>query len=297
MTTKLHPQLLSSAPSAEEDSGFLAQLGRRVRDARDRRGLSRKLAAREAGVSERHLASLEAGEGNISVALLRRIALALDAPLADWFAPAGEDSLERRLIRRFLERLPQHRLEEIVFRLMREFGEEEAARKKRIVLLGLRGAGKTTLGTRLARESGLPFVELDREIESETGMPSSEIFSLYGQAGYRRVERRCLERLLKERDRAVICVGGGIVAQPETFDFLLSHCYTIWLRASPEEHMARVVAQGDLRPMAGNDEAMEDLRQILNARYPLYSKADRVLDTSQRSVEQSFQELQQLLPI
>ncbi|MBI3150222.1 MAG: helix-turn-helix transcriptional regulator [Betaproteobacteria bacterium] len=290
-------QTLSSPYAAPEETQFLAQLGRRVREARDRRGLSRKLTAREAGVSERHLASLEAGEGNISIALLRRIALALNAPLSDWFAPEGEDSVERRLIRRFLERLPQHRLEEIVFRLMREFGQEEAARKKRIVLLGLRGAGKTTLGTRLARESGLPFVELDREIESETGMPTSEIFSLYGQAGYRRVERRCLERILKERDRAVLCVGGGIVAQPETFDFLLSHCYTIWLRATPEEHMARVVAQGDLRPMAGNDEAMEDLRQILEARYPLYNKADQVLDTSGRSVEQSFQELQELLPI
>ncbi len=282
---------------AAEETAFLAQLGRRVRDARDRRGFSRKLTAREAGVSERHLASLEAGEGNISVALLRRIALALDVPLADWFNPESEDSVERRLIRRFLERLPQHRLEEIVFRLMREFGQEEATRKKRLVLLGLRGAGKTTLGSRLARETGLPFVELDREIESETGMPTSEIFALYGQAGYRRMERRCLERVLRERERAVLCVGGGIVAQPETYDYLLSHCYTIWLRASPEEHMARVVAQGDLRPMAGNDEAMEDLRQILEARFSLYGKADQVLDTSGKSPEQSFQELKQLLPL
>jgi len=283
-------------PVADE-AVFLAQLGRRVREARDRRGLSRKLAARQAEISERHLASLEAGEGNISVALLRRIAMALDVPLADWFSPESEDSVERRLIRRFLERLPQHRLEEIVFRLMREFGQEEATRKKRLVLLGLRGAGKTTLGSRLARETGRPFVELDREIESETGMPTSEIFALYGQAGYRRVERRCLERVLRERERAVLCVGGGIVAQPETYDYLLSHCYTIWLSASPEEHMARVVAQGDLRPMAGNDEAMEDLRQILEARHSLYSKADQVLDTSGKSPEQSFQELQQLLPL
>lgn len=270
---------------------FLSTLGKRVREIRERRGMTRKLVARDADVSERYLSQLEAGEGNISIILLRRIAAALDVSLIEILAPEAEDTVEKRLIRRFLERLPQSRLEEVVFRLMRDFGHDEAVRRKRIALVGLRGAGKTTLGQRLAKELTMPFVELDREIEKDTGMPVSEIFALYGQAGYRRTERRCLERAIRDNERAVISVGGGIVSQLETYDFLLSNCYTIWLKASPEEHMSRVVAQGDLRPMAGNDEAMDDLKRILEARDALYRRADTVLDTSNEAVDASFVKL------
>jgi XRE family transcriptional regulator, aerobic/anaerobic benzoate catabolism transcriptional regulator len=274
---------------------LLPTLGRRVREIRDRRGMTRKLVAREAGVSERHLAHLEGGEGNVSIVLLDNIARALDVSLVELLAPETEDTVERRLIRRFLERLPQHRLEEVVFRLMRDFGHEEAVRRKRVALIGLRGAGKSTLGTRLAQEEGMPFVELDREIEKETGIPGREIFALYGQSGYRRIEKRTLERVIREHPRAVISVGGGVVSQPETFEMLLSNCMTIWVKAQPEEHMARVMAQGDLRPMAGNDEAMEDLKRILQAREPLYAKADTVLDTSGDSVDESFMKLRRLV--
>lgn len=293
MVTDTENKHLDSPPATAGDD-FLVTLGTRVREIRDRRGMARKLVAREAGVSERHLAHLEAGDGNVSIMLLRGIARALDVSLVDLLAPEREDTLEKRLIRRFLERLPQQRLEEVVFRLMRDFGHEEAVRRKRIALIGLRGAGKSTLGMRLAREQGVPFVELDREIAKDTGMPSSEIFSLYGQTGYRRIEKSTLERIIREHRGAVISVGGGVVAEAETYSMLLSNCYTIWVKARPEEHMARVVAQGDLRPMAGNEEAMDNLRRILEARESLYAKADMVIDTSGESVEASYTKLRQL---
>ena len=275
---------------SEED--FLFSLGKRVRELRNRRGMTRKMMAHEADLSERHLAQLEAGEGNISIVLLRRIAAAVNVSLAELFSRDAEESVEMRLIRRFLERLPAHRLEDVVFRLMRDFGHQEKARRMRIALIGLRGAGKSTLGSRLsAEEMHIPFVELDREIEKDTGMPLAEIISLYGQSGYRGIERRTLERVLHENKRAVLSVGGGVVSEKETYDYLLSNCYTVWVKAQPDEHMSRVIAQGDLRAMAGNDQAMEDLRRIMEAREPLYRKADMCLDTSGDSVEESFTKL------
>jgi len=279
----------SPAPSGD-DAEFLAAMGRRVRDARERRGLARRVLSQGAGVSERYLAQLEAGEGNASVLLLRNVARALDLPLTE-LIDASDHPVEQRLIRRFLERLPEHRLEDVVFRLMRDFGHEESMRKKRIALVGLRGAGKTTLGGALAAELGAPFVELDREIEREAGISLSEVFLLYGQAGYRRIERRCLERMIATHPEMVMTVGGGIVSEPDTFNLLLLNFYTVWVKASPTEHMARVVAQGDLRPMQGNAEAMGDLNRILDAREPLYRKADATLDTSGERPEQSLSRL------
>jgi XRE family aerobic/anaerobic benzoate catabolism transcriptional regulator len=190
--------------------------------------------------------------------------------------------------------LPRHRLEDVIFRLMRDFGHEEAARRSRIALIGLRGAGKSTLGRRLAAELGFRFVELDAEIERDTGMPMDEIFALYGQTGYRRIEQRCLRQALENSSPLVLAASGGIVSQPDTYDLLLSRCLTIWLRATPEEHMQRVTAQGDLRPMAGSGEAMEDLRRILVAREPQYLRADHVIDTAGRSEDDSFQALRAL---
>lgn len=286
------------APAAQfptSDEEFLASLGKRVRELRERRGMTRKLLAREADVSERHLGQLESGNGNISVVLLRRIVNALNVSLAEVLAPEHDDTVEKRLIRRFLERMPAHRLENVIFRLMRDFGQEDAVRRKRIALVGLRGAGKSTLGTMLARHLAVPFIELNREIERETGLPIGEMFSLYGQAGYRRIERRVLERVMAQSERAVISVGGGIVAEEEAFNLLLNGCFTVWLRAQPEEHMARVLAQGDLRPMAGNEEAMDDLKRILAAREPLYGKADASLDTSGDTPEQSLAKLRELV--
>jgi XRE family transcriptional regulator, aerobic/anaerobic benzoate catabolism transcriptional regulator len=248
-----------AAPAFPDDDQFLQALGQRVRELRAQRAISRRVVARVSGVSERHLAHLEAGEGNISILLLRRVARALDVSLDDLLAPTTEDS----------------------------------ARKQRIALIGLRGAGKSTLGRLLAEQMGVPFIELDREIERDAGMPIAELFSLYGQPGYRRVEKRVLERVVHEHDRAVLSVGGGIVSQSDSYDFLLASCQTVWLRAKPEEHMARVIEQGDLRPMAGHDEAMDDLRSILRAREPLYARADAIVDTAGEPVEASLAKLRQ----
>lgn len=296
-TTQDGKEGLAEAAPVNGDESFLASLGKRVRELRERRGMTRKLVARDSGVSERHLAHLEAGEGNVSIVLLRHIARALNVTLGELLSSDAEDTVERRLIRRFLERMPQHRLEEVVFRLMRDFGHEEAVRRNRVALIGLRGAGKTTLGKRLAREMGVPFIELVAEVEKDIGMPVSEVFSLYGQAGYRRLEKRTLERVLKQHERAVFSIGGGIVSQTETYDLLLSSCFTVWLKARPEDHMARVIAQGDLRPMAGNDEAMEDLRRILEAREALYGKADTSIETSDASEDETFNRLRQLVSV
>jgi XRE family aerobic/anaerobic benzoate catabolism transcriptional regulator len=275
----------------ESDPDFLANLGRRVRQARVERGMARTALSRAADVSERYLAQLESGEGNASVVLLRRIAIALGVRITD-LLDSGEPVTEQRLIQRFLSSLPPKRLEEVLRRLTQDFGQEEAVRRKRITLIGLRGAGKTTLGAALAKSMRRPLLELDEQIEREAGISLSEVFLLYGQAGYRRIERRCLERVINSQEEIVLTVGGGIVSEPETYNLLLLNCYTVWVKAAPEEHMARVVAQGDMRPMAGHAQAMEDLRNILVAREPLYGKADAVVDTSGTAAETSFAALQ-----
>jgi len=276
-----------------EDAQFLSDLGRRLRELRERRGLSRKRLARDSGVSERYLAQIETGNGNSSVMLLRRVAAPLGVAVGDLVAGEDNDSVQRRLIRRFLDRLPAHRLEEVIFRLMRDFGHEEAARRKRIALIGLRGAGKSTLGDMLARALAMPLVELNREIARETGLPSGEVMALYGLAAYRRIEQRVLERVLREQERAVIVAGGGIVNEEAAFNLLLANSYTVWIKAQPEEHMARVLAQGDFRPMAGNAEAMDDLKRILAAREAMYRKADAIVDTSGETPQQSLARLRE----
>lgn len=286
------PGTLPDGAIAADDATLLASIGRRVREGRERRGMARKLLSQHSSVSERYLAHLEAGEANASVLILRSVARALGMPLTELVDPQ-ESSVEQRLIRRFLDNLPERQLEDVVFRLMRDFGPEAAARKRRIALVGLRGAGKTTLGGALADALQLPFVELDREIERDAGISLSEVFSLYGQTGYRRIERRCLERIIQGKREIVMAVGGGIVSEPETYNLLLVNCFTVWIKASPAEHMARVVAQGDFRPMQGSAEAMEDLNRILDARDPLYRKADVTVDTVGERPEQSLAKLRQ----
>jgi XRE family aerobic/anaerobic benzoate catabolism transcriptional regulator len=278
---------------ADQGDRLLRLLGERVREARARRGMTRRILARDSGVSERYLAQLETGQGNISVLLLMKIAQSLNVPLAQLLRETETNGreVELTLIEQFLKRLPPHRLAEVRSQLVRDFGSTDTDRLRRIALIGLRGAGKSSLGARLAGELGVAFVELDREIESEAGTSLSEIFLLYGQAGYRRYEGRCLERVLEQNDRAVIATGGSIVSEPGTYDLLLSTCYTVWLRAAPEEHMARVIAQGDTRPMAGNQEAMDDLRRILEGRAALYGQADVIVDTTGKPIEQSLAEL------
>ena len=270
----------------------LCQLGERVREERARRGMTRKLLARDSALSERYLAQLEAGKGNISIKLLRRVADALNVPLPRLIGepPGGSAELQRSL--ELLRRLAPEQLGEAQALLTARFAQVDGeARRRRIALIGLRGAGKSTLGSRLAPHLKVPFIELDSEIERDFGLSLAEIFALSDQAAYRRSERRALDGIIKRTPSFVMAAGGSIVAEPATYEELLSNCFTVWITASPEEHMNRVIAQGDFRPMADNKEAMADLGRILAARTPLYAKADAVVETADCTVETSFRRL------
>jgi XRE family aerobic/anaerobic benzoate catabolism transcriptional regulator len=253
--------------SDAQDKLYLGRLGERCRAWRNGQGMTRKALAEASGVSERYLAQLEAGLGNISVLLLRRVARAMSVPV-------------EHLVR-----------------------EDAAARAARIALVGLRGAGKSTLGGKLAQALGVPFVELDREVEKEAGTSLAEIFALYGQDAFRRFERRALERVLNQNDRAVIATGGSLVTDPSSYELLLERCFCVWLKASPQEHMSRVMAQGDLRPFTGRtaqgqgrSTALDEIRKLLAERERLYARAPLALDTSGKTVRQTLQELRKALP-
>ena len=241
-----------------EKHPYLVTLGERVRSLRARRGLSRKAAAARARVSERHWANLETGVGNASILVLLQVAKALQCSLVT---------------------------------LLEEAPEAGNLRRQHIALIGLRGAGKSTLGQRLAQELGYVFVELSRVIENLAGCSISEIHGLYGPEAYRRYERRALEDCLAQYPHVVMATPGGLVSEESTFNMMLAQCYTIWLQATPEDHMARVLAQGDTRPMSASTEAMQDLRRILSSRSPFYAKADLHFDTSLQPLKESFQKL------
>ncbi|MBC8008126.1 MAG: helix-turn-helix transcriptional regulator [Prolixibacteraceae bacterium] len=283
--------LPTTEENARPETAYLARLGERVRTIRAQRGMTRKILARDSKVSERYLAQLELGQGNISINLLRQIAHALATPLAD-LLQERDSPVELKLLNEFLVRLDEQQLQRVWELLFVEFGNLHAqGRRERIALIGLRGGGKSTLGPLLAKRIGIPFIKLSQEIEREAGASMSEVFSLYGQSGYRRYERRALEAVISKYQRAVIEVPGGLVAEPGTFELLLSSCLVAWLKTTPEEHMARVIAQGDHRPMDDNNEAMEDLRRILQGRAPLYGKADVTVDTAGKSIQQGLEEL------
>jgi XRE family aerobic/anaerobic benzoate catabolism transcriptional regulator len=278
--------------SAEDAAAFLGRLGERVRTLRSRRAMSRKALARHARISERYLAQLEAGKGNFSIALLRRVARAIGVPVAELVDDRPERAVEAVLLDQFLDRLsPAEHREAREILLARFSGPIGERRRHRIALIGLRGGGKSTLGRMLAARLKVPFVELDREIETLSGMGLSELFELFGQEIFRRTERAALEALLRKHESFVVATGGSLVTEPGTYELLLSSCLTVWVRAAPEEHMQRVIAQGDLRPMADNARAMDDLLAILKSREPLYAKADIVLDTAGKSVAQCLAEL------
>ena len=293
---------LSSTDLADPDpkDPFLTALGERTRALRARRGLTRKGLAKAAEVSERHLANVEMGVGNASVQFLRQLAQALSCSLAELVGDETASSPEWLMIREILRGRSDAELVQARAALTSMFGApaSQAARRQRIALIGLRGAGKSTLGRALAEGWKVPFVELNRGIEALAGCTLPEIHSLYGPAAYRRYEKRAMEDTVQRFPRAVIATPGGIVSDPATFTLLLAHCYTVWVRATPEEHMGRVLAQGDTRPMAGhadNAEAMNDLRRILESRAAYYSKADAVFDTSEMSPEAALAALRELL--
>ncbi len=272
---------------------LLLALGERVRMVRARKGMTRKALASSSLVSERHLANLELGVGNASIVVLSQVAKALDCPLADLLSDEAQTSPEKMLILALLQGKSEAELNRARRGLADLFGEAgtPAERHRKIALIGLRGAGKSSLGQLLAQELELPFFELTREIERVAGCSVSEIQNLLGQAAYRRYEKRALEELVREHADLVIATPGGIVSDPSTFKFLLSNCLTVWLSATPGEHMQRVLTQGDMRPMAGNREALEDLKRILVSRAPMYGKAEISLDTSGKSVAENFAHL------
>ncbi len=292
----------AAGPEPESDAKhpFLVGLGERVRALRSRRGMTRKALSAAADVSERHLANLEYGVGNASVLVLLQVAQALKCSLAELLGDATTRSPEWLMLREQLE----HRDEATLRRVRQAIGEllgtgaggagrGALGRSSRIALIGLRGAGKSTLGALLAEDLGFPFVELSREIEKFAGCSISEIQALYGQNAYRRYERRALEETIQLYPEAVIATPGGLVSDPATFNQLLTHCTTVWLQARPEDHMQRVAAQGDLRPMAGNREAMADLKGILAGRAAFYSKAELQVDTSATPLQATFLALRQ----
>jgi XRE family aerobic/anaerobic benzoate catabolism transcriptional regulator len=273
------------------DRAYLAGLGERVRQFRARRGMTRKILARDSGVSERYLAQLEGGHGNISILLLRRVAAAMGLPLGDLLHDGPERPVEYSLARQILDGLPATELGSAYRALAQTTGRGGTSeRAGRIALVGLRGAGKSTLGRLLAAQLKVPFIELAELIAVESGTSLSEIFSLYGQAAYRRYERRALERAITH-ERAVIATGGSLVSEAATYELLLRSCHTVWIAATPAEHMGRVMAQGDLRPMQASREAMADLKRILENRRSLYGKADAVVETTGKEIEDSAAEL------
>ena len=281
---------MSPADDDTQRHPFLATLGERVRTLRARRGLTRRAVAQAAQVSERHLANLESGTGNASILILLQVAQALQCSIFELLGDVTTSSPEWLLIRELLSTRNEAELHRVRLQLGEMFGShgDEKARSNRIALVGLRGAGKSTLGQRLADDLGFPFIELSREIEKFAGCSISEIHNLYGTNAYRRYERRALEEAIQIYPEVVIATPGGLVSDSATFSEVLTHSFTVWLQAKPEDHLGRVAAQGDMRPMAGSKEALEDLKRILEGRSAFYAKADLSFDTSAQALEDSF---------
>ena len=270
----------------DPETGFLEALGQRVRTMRARRGMSRKVLAKVSGISERYIAQLESGKGNVSIVLLRRVSHAMGAHLED-LIPASEPAPDWPVIRDLVRKATASQIAQAKD-VLSGLGNGAASAQRMsfgIALIGLRGAGKSTLGKILAKKIGWRFVELNKEIEAQNGLSVAEIIALYGQEGFHRMEQTALGHLLAAKELTVLATGGGIVSEPVTFDLILSSFYTVWLKAEPEEHMARVRRQGDLRPMADDRSAMTELRTILLSREPLYARASAVVDTAGLSVD------------
>ncbi|HEY6022743.1 MAG TPA: helix-turn-helix transcriptional regulator [Pseudolabrys sp.] len=286
-------------PAVGRDTdAYLRRLGERVRTLRNQRGMTRKALAQHAKVSERYLAQLESGLGNGSIILLRRIARAIGLPVTQLVHEGAEPALDMVLLSQFLERLPPSALAEARNLLLKTFSApSEDARRMRIALIGLRGGGKSTLGKLLADQIGVPFIELDREIEKRSGTTLSDMFDMFGQETFRRAEREALDDVLHGHSSFVVATSGSIVTEPGTLELLLASCLTVWVRAEPEEHMKRVIAQGDMRPMANSARAMEDLVSILRSREPLYAKAEIALSTTGKTPEQTVAELLRLIKV
>jgi len=278
------------AKDNQSNEDYLIQIGSSVRSLRASRGMTRKMLARDSSVSERYLANLEQGQGNISINLLRQVANALHTEPAKLLPTTDKRSPEQSLINEFLTRLSRDDQKTALKMLYQRFSSVDN-NQTRIALIGMRGAGKTTLGRLLEERQNLPFVKLVDVIESVGGMSVPEILELSGQSGYRRLEEDALFQTLNDHNSCCIEAGGSIVSEANELNVLLTSCLVIWVKTSPQEHMDRVIAQGDFRPMADNKHAMSDLESILIERSPYYEQAHAILDTTGKSVEQSFEDL------
>lgn len=279
-----------STDNSDTNGYFLQQIGNRVRGLRASRGMTRKMLAKDSSVSERYLADFEQGKGNISINLLRQVADALRTNPSDLLPSTAKQTPELSLVTEFIGRLSREEQQEALQILYQKFSVLDGG-QTRIAFIGLRGAGKTTLGRLLQERQKLPFIRLANEIESIGGMAVPEILELSGQTGYRRLEEKALIKTLNDYESCCIETGGSIVAEVKKLNILLSTCLVIWIRTTPQKHMERVIAQGDLRPMANNDDAMADLQRILEERTPYYKKAHATLDTTGRTIEQSYDAL------
>jgi len=269
---------------------YIAQIADRIRSIRIRRGMTRKLLSVHSDISERYLSQVEAGRANISVALLWRVANAMDVEVQELLPDCEKCGLVPAPLFGILKRLDQPQLEDACALLQRHL-LPASERLQGIALIGLRGAGKTELGKSLSRRTGVRFIDLVNVVEQHSGMEVGEIFSLGGQKAYRRLEHRALETVVESYPKAILEAGGSLVTQGGTYRKLLNHYYTVWLKAAPNEHMERVMAQGDFRPMQGNGDAMDDLKRILSEREEEYGSAHYVLDTTGRTVENCLEEL------
>ncbi|HJT08395.1 MAG TPA: shikimate kinase [Stellaceae bacterium] len=279
-------------PNAGENAAFLAAIGAEVRRHRAKRGMTRRQLAQASETSERYLAQIESGAGNPSVSVLRGIAQALGLSAAALLPEAGARPAALAALVDLLSQVPEAELPALAKEIeARIAGAQNADRAQRIALVGLRGAGKSTLGRLLAQHLGCPFIELDRLIEEDYGASIPDLIEMAGAATFRRHERSALERVIAAHGAAVITTAGGIVADAESYALLLRRTHTVWIKARPEDHMSRVMAQGDFRPMAANREAMADLMAILDARRADYARAAAEVDTSGEAVEQSFAKL------
>lgn len=294
--TNFRGEATADTPQARADqevASLIRRVGERVRRARERKGIPRRVLSENSGVSPRYLAQLEAGEGNISIGLLQRVAIALDHRI-EWLVGEDDPWTSEAMHVSDLFRGASADTQRKVLNILSP-APAEGNRAQRICLVGLRGAGKSTLGGLVADQLGVPFVELNSQIEEQAGMPVDEVMALYGQEGYRKLEAQAVSRIIATHDAMVLAVAGGIVAEPSTYTMLLGHFHTIWLKTSPDEHMSRVRAQGDERPMAGNPEAMEQLKSILTSRQELYGQAEAQLDTSGQDLDASLTALETLI--
>ena len=303
MSSNILHEASTEAEPQDAKNPFLAALGERVRCKRSRRGLTRKALAAAAVMSERHLANLEYGVGNASILILQQVADALECPLAELHGDLTTSNPEWLMLRKLLENADEAQLKHLRLNIATYLGASRARsitatdlkNPQRIALIGLRGAGKSTLGKMLAQAFKYPFFEMSTEIEKLAGTSVAEIQALYGVTAYRRYERRALDALIARHKQCVIATPGGLVSDVSTFNTVLTHCTSVWLQAEPQDHLQRVQAQGDMRPMAASKEALGDLKSILAGRTAFYSKADFTLNTSAQDLQASFEALQRLL--